>query len=69
MLIDLDSKSNDISGNKLSITAIEPMEGMRNEFLKISILCSSCILLDGSSTNRKFPDNCFDIVFIAQAFH
>ena len=47
--------------------AVEPAEGMRNEF-KTS-LPNYVPIMEGNSRKIPFPDNYFDMVTVAQAFH
>ena len=47
--------------------AVEPAEGMRQEF-QVS-LPKNVPIVEGTSTHIPFPDNYFDMVTVAQAFH
>ena len=49
------------------IVAVEPVDGMREEFAKV--LPSWVKVYSGTGNNIPFDDNSFDIVICAQAFH
>lgn len=50
----------------VKISAVEPAEGMRTVF---SEALPGILVYDGTSTSLPFPDNHFDLVTVAQAFH
>lgn len=50
----------------IEILSVEPVSGMRRAF---SESCPALSVVPGSATSIPFPDNHFDLVTVAQAFH
>lgn len=51
---------------KLSVSAVEPVQGMREQFEKI---LPQTPLAEGRAEKIPCPDDCVDVIIVAQAFH
>jgi len=51
-----------------NVSAVEPMSGMREQFVSVESL-TGVNILEGTAESIPFGDSSFDAVFVAQAFH